>query len=114
MVQWNWKSGDLLSPRPALCMVTSPRSGNALDVTDKAGPAAPLPPPRPPPPGPPGPPGPPPLGAPPPGACADIMAPNAKAPIVKSTDGCINFFIRNFSFVSELINSSVYETQSLL
>src|SRR5580700_11307751 len=68
IIQWNSKAGDLLSPprAPAKCMGISPPSGNALEVTDNAGP---LPPPfPPPPPGPPGPPFPPP--APGGGPCA--------------------------------------------
>src|SRR5580692_1150914 len=88
IIQWNSKAGDLLSPRPAWCMGTSPPSAQALDVTVNAGPAGPLPPPFPPPFAPPGPP-----GAPPAGGCANNIAQNERPAIAATAVVGSIFFI---------------------
>src|SRR5579863_3583958 len=85
MLQWNSNIGDLFPPRPALFMGTSPPSGHAGEVTESAGPAGPRPPPFPPPP-----PGGPPF--PPAGACAMIIAQDARAAVAK-TRPCFIVFI---------------------
>src|SRR2546429_336995 len=89
--------GDLFSPRPAWRMGTSPPSGHADELTDKAGRGAAFP-------------GAPPLA--PAGPCAITSAQDDKTTVV-ITAKCLTFFIM-FSSLGEIAHHcSLYTTSAL-